>query len=91
MDSWKLAQEKSLLTASKLGEGWTLADLNLVAEWKDEPVAVVAELLHRSVYSITAIRQAIEAGTAGSQRNQPAKREEPSYDFVTTFPLGWND
>ena len=91
MDAWTLSQAQSLKTASKLGDGWTSADLALVVEWKDEPTAVVAELLHRSVYSISAIKQALEAGTAGSDNRKATKREEPTYDLVTTFPIGWND
>jgi hypothetical protein len=90
--SWEQQQERSLEAATNWGKGWTSDELELVVTFRDEPVVEVARALGRTVYAVTTIRGAIEAGKpVGGGAGRKPRREEPSYDFVTTFPPGWND
>ena len=67
MNAWKTSQIESLESATNWGMHWDLDDLNLVANSMDETVALVAEVLERTVYAISTIRGLIRAGYTPAQ------------------------
>lgn len=88
--AWKIAQQVSLKGADNWGKGWTSEELELVVGCLDLPVAEVADALGRTVYAVSTVRGLLEAGVKVGSDRKPAK-QEVGYDFITTFPLGWND
>jgi hypothetical protein len=89
---WKQQQERSLETAANWGKGWTSEELELVVTFGEEPVVEVARALGRTVYAVSTVRGLLEAGQpVGGGNGRKPEKAEPSWDFVTTFPPGWND
>lgn len=56
-------QAASLPTATKLGERYTLRDLNVIKDCKDRgvPARILAESLHRSLYGIRSVTRSVDA------------------------------
>jgi hypothetical protein len=56
------AQERVLPLAANWGEGWEFDDVEFVAGTTELPVEEVALALHRSVYAVAGVRQALRDG-----------------------------
>ena len=77
MNAWKTSQIESLESATNWGLSWDIEDLNLVANSMEESVALVAEILERTVYSISTIRGLIRSGYTPVQiKSGPAFKVE---------------
>lgn len=74
MDAWTLSQANSLPDADNWGKGWTLADIEILEVFRDEPTAAVAEALGRTVYAVSNARQLFDAGKLRAN-NAPAPRK----------------
>lgn len=75
------AQERTLLEASKRGEAWTSAELDLALA--DSPCEALAASLHRSLYGVYAVRQAIRSGRPVGGGHGRSDRPEPrTYTFI---------
>lgn len=94
-------QSDTVSYATENGAPWERDDLMFVAEMTgvetDEDIAYATG---RTLYAIWAIthrirRMGLDAVIAceGVARSNEATRRAnaPTYDFVTTFPVGWND
>lgn len=67
------AQVRTLVQATRWGQEWTGAELELVVGFADEPVEEVAHMLGRTVYAVNGVRQALREGRPvgpGSQRQR---------------------
>ena len=90
--AWVISQDVSLETAVNWGKGWTSEELEFLAEFPEVPTLELAEAMGRTVYAVSNVRQALERGEkVGSVREKPREKREIVFDFVTTFPLGWDD
>lgn len=98
---YEQTQGRTLNEATSHRERWTTDDLEFVVafteESSDEELALT---LGRSLASIWNIQYRIRSeGVEGVRadvaramaRRAAAARPEVGYDFVTTFPVGWND
>ena len=95
----KRRQGETLVVAEHAGERWTVEDLDLVVMFTDEVSDVeLATTVGRSLYAIWAIQhrlrtegvEGVRADLVEQARRREASREQ-GWDFVTSFPPGWND
>lgn len=69
MDNWTAAtQARTKATATKHGETWTSADLELVDAFAAEANAELAEALGRTLFAIQSIKSAIRNGARNTER-----------------------
>jgi hypothetical protein len=74
---------------------WESGDVEFVLQFtdevRDEDIAIA---LGRTLASITSITHLVRTKGHDAVRAsyaRPVVREAPTFDFVTTFPEGWND
>lgn len=96
---YEQAQGRTLVEATARGERWEVEDLDFVVALTDtERDEDIALALGRTLCSIWAIQHRLRnEGVEGVRAEfvEQARRREASrevgFDFVTTFPVGWND
>lgn len=99
MSEWyERVQGATATVAEHNGEAWESSDIDLVLAFTDEVTdEEIAVATGRTLASIWAIQHRVRQEGAESVRKAYARqsvraaREEVGYDFVTTFPPGWND
>lgn len=94
-------QEATLVVADAHREPWTPEDVDFVIEMTDDATDVeIALSLGRTLHAVADLQwrvrregvEAVRAGYAPRVRSDAARvAAAPTYDFVTTFPVGWND
>lgn len=95
---YEQVQGRTLATATSHRERWTVEDLDFVVafteEVRDEELALTLGRSLASIWNIQfRIRHEGVEGVRDDVRRAQARvaSREVGYDFVTTFPPGWND
>lgn len=98
MSEWYAkTQGETLVTADHHRERWTTEDLEFVAAFTDDVTdAELATTVGRSLASLWAIQnrlrnEGVEGVLESYARAGRARATEVGYDFITTFPPGWDD
>lgn len=91
-------QSETIETASAWGEPWTPDEVQFVREHTDiESDADIAFVLDRTLYAVENLQHRLHNGGVDLDASRATRGEQVrplsnrTYDFVTTFPEGWND